>query len=418
MVMPAIAFDRTRDSLDLEDFLRATLRQFPWRIDFEDWQGAAYSVGRRERHWRGDSLRIRVKTAAAGADILALRGLDVLERFVAGEIDMDGNMYLLTWIRLYAKLELGIVATATQLIRHRAFQSVERAKVSVKSHYDLPDAFFSYLDPVYRSYSCGIFERPEDLSVADLVRVGKGKGDAFDSLEAAQYRKFADAADYVRPAAGETVLDIGCGYGGQLIVGAERFPDARWVGWTHSSNQVEDGNARLRAAGADARSILREGDYRQDFSRYDHALSTGMACHVGPRGLVPYVQKVRSLLRKDGRYMHHVIMNPWSRRPLDSYVGVAFNKKYVWPGFHWFSVGEHYAALERNGFRIMAERNLEAHYAKTTAAWYERMMSDEKRLRALVGDQTFRAFQIYLAGSSAGFSSRQIEIHRIYCEAR
>ena len=116
--------------------------------------------------------------------------------------------------------------------------------------------------------------------------------------------------------------------------------------------------------------------------------------------------------------MHHVIMNPWSRRPVDSFMGVAFCKKYVWPGFHWFCVGDHYAALERNGFRILGEKNLRLHYAKTTAAWYLRMMQDGDRLRKLVGEQTFRAWQIYLAGSSGGFSSGQIEIHRIYTEAR
>ena len=46
------------------------------------------------------------------------------------------------------------------------------------------------------------------------------------------------------------------------------------------------------------------------------------------------------------------------------------------------------------------------------------MMQDGDRLRRLVGEQTFRAWQIYLAGSSGGFSSGQIEIHRIYTEAR
>jgi cyclopropane fatty-acyl-phospholipid synthase-like methyltransferase len=87
---------------------------------------------------------------------------------------------------------------------------------------------------------------------------------------------------------------------------------------------------------------MQYGDYREDDGVYDHVLSTGMACHVGPKGLIPYVQQVRRRVRKGRRYMHHVIMNPWSRRPVDSFMGVAFCKKYVWPGFHWFCVGDHY----------------------------------------------------------------------------
>ena len=40
---------------------------------------------------------------------------------------------------------------------------------------------------------------------------------------------------------GETMLDIGCGYGGQLAVSLESRPATRVVGWTHSANQVREG---------------------------------------------------------------------------------------------------------------------------------------------------------------------------------
>lgn len=316
---------------------------------------------------------------------------------------------------------MGPFAMLWQMIKNQTFlfRSVKRSKINVTSHYDLSEDFFNvYYDAVYHSPSCGMFECPEDLNVADLTRRGTGKGDTFDSLEKAQYTKFADAAVFANPSAGERILDIGCGYGGQLCVGAQLFPKSTWVGWTHSKNQIDIGLDLLKKQGVTAQTQLRHGDYREDTEVYDHVLSTGMACHVGPRGLVPYVRNVHKLLKKNGRYMHHVIMNPYSKLPLDAHCGVAFNKKYVWPGFQWFSVGYHYQTLERNGFRILGEKNLSKHYAKTTAAWYERMMADELRLRKLVGEATFRAFQVYLSGASAGFSSDQIEIHRIYCEAR
>ena len=43
-------------------------------------------------------------------------------------------------------------------------------------------------------------------------------------------------------------------------------------------------------------------------------------------------------------------------------------------------MGEHTKALEENGFEIVKLINLSPHYAKTTAAWYERMMASEEEM--------------------------------------
>lgn len=411
---------RSKTSVHLEQLFSSSLRDFPWRIDFLDWDGASYSVGRGGHHWAGDCVAVHIKTSSSGRNFLGLRGVHIQEDYVRGEIDIRGNFILLTWTRLYLNYELSPAETILRMLKNRAFefQTIARASINVSSHYDLDDVFINtYLDSIYHSYSCGTFENPEALNVDELLRHGNGQSDSFDSLEKAQYTKFKDAAQFANPNPGERVLDIGCGYGGQLRVGAELFPNAYWVGWTHSRNQIHVGQQCLRSAGVADKAVMHYGDYREDHAVYDHVLSTGMISHVGPKGLIPYVREVRRRIRRGGRYMHHAIMKPWSSRPLDSYMGVSFAKKYVWPGFHWFSVGDHYKALEANGFRILGERNLRLDYAKTTAAWYLRMMQDQEHLRHLVGDQTFRAWQIYLAGSSGGFSSGQIEVHRIYTEA-
>jgi cyclopropane fatty-acyl-phospholipid synthase-like methyltransferase len=188
------------------------------------------------------------------------------------------------------------------------------------------------------------------------------------------------------------------------------------VGWTHSHNQVVEGHKGLAPFDA-TRWELHEGDYRQDDRVFDHVTSTGMISHVGPRGLMPYVREVRRRIRKGGRYVHHALMTPYKDRPLDSEIGVAFNKKYVWPGFHWFTVGEHVRALEENGFEVTRLVNLSPHYAKTTAAWYERMMASRQLMRQSIGEGTFRAWQIYLATCSQGFLEGAVHVYRIYTRA-
>ena len=404
-------------SAALQEFLESALRDLPWKVVFTDWVGHTYATGGGRAHWSGQHLRVNMKTKAAGRDILRLDGLRFLERFLEGDVDLDGNLYLLADIRKYAALRLKPWHIVGRIFKHLAFQSPGRAGVNVKSHYDIPqEALNVYLDRTYMSYSCGMFEHPGRLDPEEMTRVGQGQGDDFDSLEKSMWRKFKDAADYIAPASGEKLLDVGCGYGGQLIVALENHPFGKVVGWTHSHNQASEG-AKMLARFDPGRWELNEGDYRSDDRVYDHITSTGMISHVGPRGLVPYVRQVRRRIKTGGRYLHHALMTAHKRRPLDFDVGIAFNKKYVWPGFHWFTVGEHVRALEKNGFQIEQVVNLTPHYAKTTAAWYERMMVHRDVMTEAVGEPTFRAWQVFLAGITGSYLNRDIHVYRLYCVA-
>jgi cyclopropane-fatty-acyl-phospholipid synthase len=418
-VSPRDALPSRDTAVRLQAFLEGALDRFPHEIIITDWKGYSYSLGLKQPHWRGLPLEIHLKTKAGGQALLALNGLGFLDRFVAGEVDMTGNIYILAAIRDAMDLSLPWWRLLPRAIAGRTFlfQSVARASVNVKSHYDIPqEALHEYLDRVYMSYSCGMFEHPGRLVVDELVRIGRGQSDDFDSLEKAHWRKFKDAADFVRPEKGETLLDVGCGYGGQLRVALESQPFGKVVGWTHSHNQVVEGRKGLEAFDP-ARWELHEGDYRQDDRVFDHVTSTGMISHVGPRGLEPYVREVRRRIRKGGRYVHHALMTPYHDRPLDSQIGVAFNKKYVWPGFHWFTLGEHVKALEENGFEVTRLVNLSPHYAKTTASWYERMMASRRIMLQTLSEATFRAWQIYLATCSQGFLQGTLHVYRVYCRA-
>ena len=412
-------FVMRKDSVPAEvrRFIQTSLSRFPWKLIVTDWSGETYDAGGNQAHWCGRPLRLHIKSEAAGRDLLALDGMRFLERFLTGEVDLDGNLYALPSIRINAKLQLKPWHLLGRAFRHIAFQDAARARVNVKSHYDIPQEVLNvYLDRRYMSYSCGMFEDPERFDLEALRRVGQGASDDFDSLEKAMWRKFKDAADFIAPREGETLLDVGCGYGGQLQVALENHPFGKVVGWTHSRNQASVGAEMLEAFDCD-RWELHEGDYREDDRVYDHITSTGMVSHVGPRGLVPYARNVRRRIKTGGRYLHHALMTRHERLPIDFNVGIAFNKKYVWPGFHWFTVGEHMRALEKNGFQIEAARNLTPHYAKTTAAWYERMMDHREVMLDGLGQPTFRAWQVFLAGITGSFLNRHTHVYRLYCTA-
>ena len=70
---------------------------------------------------------------------------------------------------------------------------------------------------------------------------------------------------------------------------------------------------------------INEGDYREELRKFARLTSTGMFCHVGPRGLEPYVRKVRQLVGKGDP--HHGLMTPTPMTAFASdIVRAAFNK--------------------------------------------------------------------------------------------
>ena len=66
----------------------------------------------------------------------------------------------------------------------------------ISKHYDLGNEFFStWLDKTL-TYSCGIFEKPEQ------------------ELEKAQINKYNKLIELIKPKPGDKILEIGCGWGG------------------------------------------------------------------------------------------------------------------------------------------------------------------------------------------------------------
>ena len=228
----------------LRTHLESVFAEFPYRIHVTDWNGSQFAMGVGQQHWTRKPLEIHFKTVAAGKDALDLNGLRFLEHFRNGDIDLTGNLYLLSDLRNYAGLALSRWQLVRQVLRARLFQfqDISRARENVKTHYDIPqEALNVYLDNVCRAYSCAMFEKPDNFDIEEMTTPGNGQSDTYDSLEKAQWRKFKDAVDFLDARSGETLLDVGCGYGGQLIVALESSaltkysPSQMGYGWIANS---------------------------------------------------------------------------------------------------------------------------------------------------------------------------------------
>lgn len=64
----------------------------------------------------------------------------------------------------------------------------------------------------------------------------------------------------IAPEPGQTVLEIGCGTGRNLIVAARRWPEARFLGFDISTAMLETARAKVARAGLSDRIALAQGD--------------------------------------------------------------------------------------------------------------------------------------------------------------
>lgn len=79
--------------------------------------------------------------------------------------------------------------------------------------------------------------------------------------------------DGMKPPAGGTVLEVGCGTGRNLIVAARRYPDARFYGFDISEMMLETARSNIAKAGLSDRITLAQGDA----SNFDPAGMFGVA---------------------------------------------------------------------------------------------------------------------------------------------
>ena len=186
------------------------------------------------------------------------------------------------------------------LMRLRNLQTLTRAKQVAERHYDLGNHFFSQMLGPTMNYSCAYWRRAENL-------------------DAAQEMKMDLIARKLQLRPGDRLLDIGCGWGSMARFAAERY-GCEAVGVTISGAQYEWAEEQLR--GTPARVLLL--DYRSpELSRlgpFDKIVSIGMFEHVGRRNYREFFSVVQSLLKDDGLFLLHTILNnhsaaePWVNR--------------------------------------------------------------------------------------------------------
>jgi len=268
--------------------------------------------------------------------------------------------------------------------------SRERDAAAVGFHYDQPIEFYrTFLDDAL-VYSCAYFAT------------------GVQTLRDAQQAKIDYTLRKIRLRPGETLLDIGCGWGSLVVRAAQHF-GASVVGITLSREQYEEGTRRISAAGLQGSATIEYRDYRElGDRRFDKIVSLGMVEHVGRERLGEYFDAACRALRPGGLFLNHGI----GQLGAEGYRTSGFMSRYVFPDGDLLPIGETLRGAERAGFEVRDVENLREHYAHTLRAWARNLEAHRDAALAATNERTYRIWRLYLGGSAQGFARGRMALYQ------
>ena len=287
----------------------------------------------------------------------------------------------------------GWFGRATQDIAYHMSRAntIDGSKENISEHYDLGNAFYAeWLDPSM-TYSSAVFASDDQ------------------PLEAAQYAKYHAVADAAGVKPGETVLEIGCGWGGFAQTVAKDY-GASVYGITLSREQLAYAEDRINRQGLDNLATFHFEDYRHTEGQYDHIGSIEMIEAVGMENWPSYFQTVHDRLKPGGTAAIQAITI--SEADFEGYRSTPdFIQRYIFPGGMLLTKTAMAEQAKRVGLILENVDNFRLSYAKTLKLWRERFLERWHDIQKLGFDETFRRKWVYyLCYCEAGFMEGSIDV--------
>jgi cyclopropane-fatty-acyl-phospholipid synthase len=374
----------------LTRFLEDLRARHPLPIRVVLWNGTSIEMS------PSPSVEIRLRQASA-AKALIRPSLDKLgEAYVEGLIDVSGDIRNMIAAADGLSEAPDTDSALGKLPSWLTGHSRKSDRQSIEYHYDVSNEFYSlWLDPKM-VYSCAYYpEGTEDLALA-------------------QTRKLEHICRKLMISPGQTLLDIGCGWGA-LAIHAAREHGARVLGITLSTNQFELARERVREAGLEDRIDIRLQDYRDvpGDAGFDRISSVGMFEHVGLKNLRAYFDIVHRLLKPGGIALNHGITSTDADSRTVGRGAGEFIDRYVFPEGELPHVSLAIREMSAAGLELTDAESLRRHYARTLWAWSDGFERNLMRLTELAGEKRARIWRIYLAGCAHGFDHNWINIYQL-----
>lgn len=268
-----------------------------------------------------------------------------------------------------------------------------RARANIAAHYDLGNDFYAAWLDAGMTYSSAIFAGPAE------------------TLEAAQDRKLAAILARTSTGPGDSILEIGCGWGSfaQAAVREGR----RVHGLTLSVEQQRAVEARMAAAGLGGVTVDLT-DYRDVDHSYDAVASIEMVEAVGQEYWPAYLDTVARVLKPGGHAAIQYISI--ADDVFEAYAaGVDFIQRHVFPGGMLLSESRFRALAEARGLDWRDHHAFGLDYAETLRRWrlrFEAAMR-EGRLPARLDARFVRLWRYYLMYCEGGFRGGGIDVVQV-----
>jgi len=346
-------------------------------FEVQFWDGKKKSYGTGERQFL-----LTFATKRAAEHVIESGSLGFGEEYMSGHIQVEGDFRQLLRFgtdAAFLNLPLGLkTKLAFQHLRQTSLNTLSRAPKHIAHHYDLGNDFYKLWLDDSMAYSCAYFRHEHD------------------TLEEAQQQKYEHICRKLQLKTGETLVDIGCGWGGMLRYAAKHY-GVRGVGCSLSKQQVEYATDLVKREGlSDKVSVVFE-DYRKLEGQFDKFVSIGMFEHVGKQFIPTFMEKAKSLLKRNGIGLLHTIGEERSMP------GDPWTLKYIFPGGYIPSLDEIVRTMGETGLVPTDIENLRLHYAKTVEEWCTRFEAQTKKIETMFDASFVRMWRMFLNGCVVNF---------------
>lgn len=322
--------------------------------------------------------------------------LGFFERYLTGDVVSKDPTAL---FRFYLQNRSGLDGASTGIFFASLFDKLwhkkrdnhrEGSKENIAAHYDLGNAFYEQWLDETMSYSSAVFD---------------GTG---NSLEAAQRQKIHKVMDAAEVKAGDSVLEIGCGWGGVAEEVGKAGASLRGI--TLSKEQLEFARDRMKRHGLDKKCELVFEDYRDTKGVFDAIVSVEMIEAVGEAHWPTYFRTLHDRLKPGGAAAIQGITIAEENFEAYKY-GVDFIQRYVFPGGMLLTKEIMREQARKAGLLFERMECFGQSYARTLAMWRDRFEAAWPRISTMGFDERFRKlWTLSLSYCEAGFAEGVIDV--------
>lgn len=281
---------------------------------------------------------------------------------------------------------------------HRARRNtLEQSRRNIQEHYDLSNDFYATFLDATMTYSSALFRSVDD------------------SLEQAQWHKIDRMLDLAGVKAGDSILEIGSGWGALAERAALRGCRVKTI--TLSEEQFIYARRRFEVAGVADRVDLLIQDYRHLKGEFDAVVSCEMIEAVGHEFLQGYFAMIRQSLKPGAKAVIQAITIPDER-----YKNYCRNcdwiQKYIFPGGHLPSPEVIRSNIESaDDMRVLEMDGFGHDYAETLKRWRLEFNQQQSTVSELGFDAAFcRKWNYYLSYCEAGFTADMIDVKHVVAQ--